>query len=153
MTAGHGIYTFRQVSVKSGQTPYRPYSGAFFRRKEWISFEEMIARPSHILSVPRPGELELAAAYNYRDMVCLQASAGGGEVVEDSGLVWTYAGADQGAAVPFGQPTAAGSGPALDRMMAYYRAHPPKDIGYWSLDPAQPAHIGVQLLARGFQPG
>jgi GNAT superfamily N-acetyltransferase len=41
----------------------------------------------------------------------------------------------------------------LDELMAFYRQHPPKAAGCWSLDPPQPADLGLRLLARGFQPG
>jgi len=98
-------------------------------------------------------QLEQAAAYNYREMVCLEAIACGGEVREKNGLVWTYAGPDTNANIPFPSPSAMHTGESLNAMMDYYRQHPPKGAGYWSLDPPRPADIGIQLLARGFQPG
>lgn len=38
-------------------------------------------------------------------------------------------------------------------MMAFYRAKGAIHIGYWSLDPTEPADVEARLLARGFQPG
>lgn len=98
-------------------------------------------------------QLELAAADNHRQLFCLGALARGGEVQTGDGIVWTYAGTANGASIVFPSLEAATAGEQLDRVMDYYRAHLPHSVGCWSLNPPQPADIGIRLLARGFQPG
>jgi GNAT superfamily N-acetyltransferase len=100
-----------------------------------------------------PAQLELAAADNHRQLFLLEASAGNGEVQTAGGLSWTYTSPYHDAMVPFPSLTNENVGPMLDRMMAWFREHPPKGAGCWSLQPTQPASLGVRLLARGFQPG
>ena len=45
------------------------------------------------------------------------------------------------------------AGRQLDTMISLYVRYPPGGAGCWSLEPPRPAHLGVSLLARGFQPG
>ena len=98
-------------------------------------------------------QLERAAADNYRQLACLEALAWGGEIKEQEGLLWTYAGPANGAVIPFPDLTPANAGRLLDAMLNYYRQHPSLDVMYWSLSPAEPAGIAARLLARGFQIG
>ena len=113
----------------------------------------MISIRPHILTDATPKQLEQAAADNYRELACLEAIAWGGEVKAKDGLLWTYAGPDNSATIPFPLLQPADAGQLLDTMMDYYRQHPPNGAGYWSLHPPQPDDIGIRLLARGFQPG
>lgn len=106
-----------------------------------------------VLSNATPAQLELAAADNHRQLFTLEAMALNGEVQAAGGLSWTYAGPDRNAAIPFPILSKDDAGKMLDAMMAWYRNHPPKGAGCWSLHPPQPADLGVRLLARGFQPG
>jgi GNAT superfamily N-acetyltransferase len=100
-----------------------------------------------------PAQLELAAADNHRQLFTLEAIAANGELQSTGGLSWTYAGPDKGATIPFPALSKDDAGDMLDAMMAWFRTHPPKNAGCWSLEPPQPADLGVKLLARGFQPG
>ncbi|HEU4553728.1 MAG TPA: GNAT family N-acetyltransferase [Chitinophaga sp.] len=100
-----------------------------------------------------PAQLEQAVADNHAEMFMQNTIACGGAIQRRSGLTWTYSGPEHGAAVLFPAMDAAAAGPQLDEMMDYYRMHPPKGAGCWSLMPAQPHNLGVLLLARGFQPG
>ena len=97
-------------------------------------------------------QLEEAIAENHRQLFKLSAIAKGGEVVTDGGLSYTWS-PDESASVLFPELTAANASELLDDMMAYYRQHPASNIGYWSLEPRQPADVGARLLARGFQAG
>ncbi|GAA0540483.1 GNAT family N-acetyltransferase [Chitinophaga japonensis] len=106
-----------------------------------------------VLRNATPAQLEQAAAYNHRELFCLEATARGGEVCTNAGLTWTYAGPDHAGMVAFPALPDERAGLLLDEMMAWYRAHPPRGAGCWSLYPPLPADIGVRLLARGFQPG
>lgn len=106
-----------------------------------------------VLQQATPKQLELAAADNHRQLFALEAMAAKGEVMTTGGLSWTYAGPDDTAMIPFPSLTADDAGNMLDEMMARFRAHPPKSAGCWSLNPPQPADLGVRLLARGFQTG
>lgn len=116
-----------------------------------MSFDHS-ANPA-ILEEATPGQLEKAVAYNHMELFKIKALVQGGEVKTSNGLTWTYAGAGNGATVCFPSLDESSAGAQLDEMMAYYRAHLPQSIGCWSLNPPQPADIGVRLLARGFQPG
>lgn len=106
-----------------------------------------------VLKEATAAQLEQAAAANHRELFYQNAIAQGGEVKINDGLCWTYAGAGKGAMIAFPSLEENNAAAQLDEMMEYYRAHPPKDLGCWSLDPPQPADIGIMLLARGFQPG
>jgi GNAT superfamily N-acetyltransferase len=97
-------------------------------------------------------QLEQAIAENHRQLFMLGAVAKGGEVVNAGELSYTWS-PDSSASVLFPVPDETGIDALLDDMMHYYRSHPPKNIGYWSLDPAQPADMSARLLARGFQLG
>lgn len=108
---------------------------------------------SAILKEATPEQLEQAVAYNHMELFKIKALVQGGEVKTVNGLTWTYAGAANGATVCFPALDENEAGARLDEMMGYYRTHLPKGIGCWSLNPPQPADIGVRLLARGFQPG
>lgn len=107
----------------------------------------------NILQQATPAQLEKAAADNHIALFGANAIAGGGEVVRDGGIVYTYAGTTQHGMLAFPVATEAYMAIALNRMMDYYRTHIPNGVGCWSLDPVQPPSLGVQLLARGFQPG
>ncbi|WP_298731571.1 GNAT family N-acetyltransferase [uncultured Chitinophaga sp.] len=106
-----------------------------------------------VLQHATPAQLELAAADNHRQLFILEAMSVKGAVQSAGGLTWAYAGPHNNASVPFPAMSKEEAGPLLDEMMAWFRSHPPRGAGCWSLDPPQPADLGVRLLARGFQPG
>jgi GNAT superfamily N-acetyltransferase len=97
-------------------------------------------------------QLEQAVAENHRQLFCCNATALGGVVNTADGLTYTYA-ADNSSAVVFPSMSPDKASAQLDAMMDFYRAQEVAHIGYWSLDPAEPADIDARLLARGFQPG
>ena len=97
-------------------------------------------------------QLEQAIAENHRQLFMLGAVVKGGEVVSSGELTYTWS-PDSAASVLFPVLSEPGIGNLLDDMMTYYRSHPPKSIGYWSLAPAEPGDISARLLARGFQLG
>jgi GNAT superfamily N-acetyltransferase len=94
-----------------------------------------------------------ATAFNHRELFCMNAKVVSGEVYTVNGVCYTHAGSRNESMIAFPQLTAQNAGTTLDTIMAYYLSHPPMGVGCWSLDPAQPADLGVKLLARGFQPG
>jgi len=94
-----------------------------------------------------------ATALNHRELFCMNAKVVAGEVHTVNGVSWTYAGSDNESMIAFPELTAENAGTTLDKIIGYYLNHPPKGVGCWSLDPTQPADLGVKLLARGFQPG
>ena len=85
-----------------------------------------------------PAQLELAAADNHRQLFILEAMSLKGEVQSAGGLTWIYAGPYNNATVPFPALSKDDAGTLLDGMMAWFRNHPPKGAGCWSLDPPQP---------------
>ena len=106
-----------------------------------------------MLKEATPAQLQQAVANNHKELFCLNAQAQGGAVKETTGLTYTCAGKGLEAMVAFPALNENNAAVQLDEMMAWYRQHLPKSIGCWSLDPPQPADIGIRLLARGFQPG
>ncbi|HEY6901534.1 MAG TPA: GNAT family N-acetyltransferase [Puia sp.] len=98
-------------------------------------------------------QLEQAAAYNHQELFKKEALALGGSLQGAGGLSWTSGTSQSPSMVPFPSLSPDDAGPALDELMAFYRQHRPKGAGCWSIDPPQPADIGIRLLARGFQPG
>lgn len=99
------------------------------------------------------GQLLNATALNHRELFCMNAKVVAGEVYTVNGVSWTHAGSRSESMIAFPELTAENAGTTLDKIICYYLNHPPKGVGCWSLDPAQPADLGVKLLARGFQPG
>lgn len=97
-------------------------------------------------------QLEQAVAENHRQLFCCNAQALGGIVHTAGGLTYTYT-SENGSAIVFPSMAAGNTGELLDEMMDFYRARQACNIGYWSLDPAEPADVDARLLARGFQPG
>ena len=97
--------------------------------------------------------LEEAAADNHRQLFCKGTIMNGGEVYSQNGLTYTYTSHAFEASVAFPSMHASTAGEQLDAMMDYYRKHKAQNVGCWSLAPPQPADLGIQLLARGFQPG
>ena len=115
----------------------------------------MTSIPANELSVLRnagAAQLEQAVAENHRQLFCYNTSALGGVVHTDDGLTYTYT-LNNGSSVVFPSLTPGNEGVQLDAMMDFYRAHHAENVGYWSLDPTEPADVGAYLLARGFQPG
>ena len=100
-----------------------------------------------------PRQLMQATALNHQELFCMNATALNGEIHSADSFKWTHAGPDNESMIAFPVLSAAHAGAALDEIIAYYRRKPPKGVGCWSLDPAEPADLGVKLLARGFQPG
>jgi GNAT superfamily N-acetyltransferase len=97
-------------------------------------------------------QLEQAIAENHRQLFMLSATVKGGEIIKAGELCYTWS-PDGAGSILFPALPEAGIGVLLDNMMAYYRSHPPKNIGYWATEPTRPGNIGTRLLARGFQPG
>lgn len=83
----------------------------------------------------------------------MNATVMNGEVHTTDTFKWTHAGSNNESMIAFPLLSADNAGTELDKIMAYYVRRPTKGIGCWSLDPTQPADLGVRLLARGFQPG
>ncbi len=108
---------------------------------------------SALLQDASPAQLERAAALNHRELFCLTALAANGEVRSADGVTWTSAGATGDAVIAFPTLAADRAGEQIDAIVAYYRHESQKMVGCWSLDPPQPADLGIRLLARGFQPG
>ena len=79
-------------------------------------------------------------------------SAGGGEVVREGGMMWTY--------TPMGEShitisalDAFQGGEQVDRALAWYRQRHPLHGGLcWYLAAADPGDLGARLFARGFEP-
>jgi GNAT superfamily N-acetyltransferase len=97
-------------------------------------------------------QLEQAVAENHRQLFCCSATALGGVVHVTDGLTYTYS-IGNGSSVLFPAMVPDKAGVQLDAMMDFYRTQEVAHIGYWSLDPAEPADVDARLLARGFQPG
>jgi len=97
--------------------------------------------------------LEQAAAFNHRELFKKEAVTLGGSYFDIDGLCWTSGNAQSPSMVAFPELTEQNAGQQLDELMTFYRSHPPKGAGCWSLDPSSPPDLGVRLLARGFQPG
>lgn len=106
-----------------------------------------------ILQDATPRQLEQAAAHNHIELFSRNALSTGGEVQTRDGLSWTYSSANQNSMIPFPSLTTEHAAEQLNDMMNWFRAHPSKGAGCWTLDPPQPADLGILLLARGFQPG
>jgi GNAT superfamily N-acetyltransferase len=98
-------------------------------------------------------QLEQAVAQNHAQLFYCNAIARGGEVRTDGNLSYTYDGRDFQSMIAFPCLDGATADGQLDEMMAWYRQHPVKGLGCWSLAPPQPADLGARLLARGFQDG
>lgn len=117
----------------------------------------MNTRPSQtVLSNATDAMLEQAAADNHQQLFSLSAVANGGNVKTEEGITCTCAGAATDGIIAFPSLSAATAGAQLDRAMDYFRSRmeqAPHTLCCWSLDPPQPADLGVRLLARGFQPG
>ncbi|HVU56750.1 MAG TPA: GNAT family N-acetyltransferase [Puia sp.] len=98
-------------------------------------------------------QLEQAVAHNHAQLFYRNAIARGGEVRTAGDLIYTYDGGDFQSMISFPRLDEATADEQLDEMMAWYRQHPTKGLGCWSLAPPQPADLGARLLARGFQDG
>ncbi len=107
---------------------------------------------TQVLRNANAGQLEQAIAENHRQLFCLNAMALGGTVNTIDGLTYTHT-TFNGSAVVFPSFTPGHVKEQLDAMMDFYREQGAENIGYWSLDPPDPADVGASLLARGFQPG
>ena len=107
----------------------------------------------NVLQDATPLQLQQAAAFNHRELFVLEAVNLGGSVCSSGGLTWTQAGVRGPSMIPFPALSDDTAGEELDHLIASYLQHPPKGAGCWSLEPPQPADLGVRLLARGFQPG
>ena len=106
-----------------------------------------------LLQDATPRQLEQAAALNHATLFRQEAAALGGTVITRDGLQWTSGSATSASMIAFPELLSDQAGPQLDELMRFYLRFPPKGAGCWSLDPPQPADLGVRLLARGFQPG
>jgi len=100
-----------------------------------------------------PRQLEQAAAHNHSSLFRQEAEVLGGHYVSGEGLSWTSGTPHSPSMVPFPELSPETAGARLDQMIDFYLRYPPKGAGCWSLEPAQPADLGIRLLARGFQPG
>ncbi|HXB94288.1 MAG TPA: GNAT family N-acetyltransferase [Puia sp.] len=106
-----------------------------------------------LLQDATPRQLQQAAALNHATLFRQEAATLGGSVLKRDGLEWTSGSTNCTSMVAFPEMDPEKAGLLLDEMMTFYRGHPPKGAGCWSLDPPQPPDLGVRLLARGFQPG
>lgn len=100
-----------------------------------------------------PQQIVQATACNHRELFCMNAKVADGVIHQTAGFIWTHAGSRHDAMIAFPELSAQNAGSILDEIMLYYQQHPTRGAGCWSLDPVQPADLGVKLLARGFQPG
>jgi GNAT superfamily N-acetyltransferase len=100
-----------------------------------------------------PGQLVQAVAYNHQELFRQESIALGGHMHHNAGLAWTTGTPHSASMIAFPTLAAAEAGPRLDELLSFYLCHPPNSAGCWALDPPQPPHLGVHLLARGFQPG
>jgi len=98
-------------------------------------------------------QLEQAVAYNHAQLFYRNAIARGGEVRTPGDITYTYDGRDFQSMIAFPCLDEATADEQLDEMMAWYREHPTRGLGCWSLAPPRPADLGARLLARGFQDG
>jgi GNAT superfamily N-acetyltransferase len=98
-------------------------------------------------------QLEQAVAHNHSQLFYSNAIARGGEVRTAGRISYTYDGMDFQSMIAFPSLDDADADWQLDDMMAFYREHPTRGIGCWSLAPPRPADLGARLLARGFQDG
>ena len=98
-------------------------------------------------------QLEQAAAGNHTELFCRNALARGGEIRAMDDLTYTYEGPGHQSMIAFPSLPAAVADGRLDEMMDWYGARPNKGLGCWSLNPPQPADLGIRLKARGFQDG
>ncbi|MBC9911960.1 GNAT family N-acetyltransferase [Chitinophaga varians] len=104
-----------------------------------------------ILRHATASQLEAAIVQNHRDLFFLDARIKNGVIHAAQDLSWTYIEAEAGGTVLF--PALPGDTTGLNEMMEYYRTHPSRNIGCWSLQPPATPQLDVLLLARGFQPG
>jgi GNAT superfamily N-acetyltransferase len=102
-----------------------------------------------------PQQLEQAELALHREVYSMITFAQQGDVITKDGLVYTHSsnGPQPGGMALVDKMSSEQAGPLLDEMMAWYRTRKAKGIGCWSLDPPQPADLGIRLLARGFSPG
>lgn len=99
-------------------------------------------------------QLEAAVAANHRAFFVLRSRAVRGEVHHEDGVEWTYPRTHCDPMILFPTLAPERAGEQLDRIVQFYRERQPTAlVGCWSLDPPQPADLGIRLLARGFQPG
>lgn len=106
-----------------------------------------------ILLSATPGQLEQAVADNHKELFRQESIALGGHMCNNGGLSWTTGTPHSASMIAFPELTHADAGARLDELLSCYLSHPPNGAGCWALDPPHPAHLGVNLLARGFQPG
>src|ERR1700744_1840751 len=88
-------------------------------------------------------QLEEAAVFNHTELFKQEAATLGGRIFVEDGLCWTSGDVNTSSMVPFPRLSPETAAPALDRLMSWYLSNPPKGAGCWSLDPAEPADIGV----------
>ncbi|NLR66341.1 GNAT family N-acetyltransferase [Chitinophaga varians] len=98
-----------------------------------------------------PTQLETAIAQNHCELFLLDARIKNGIIHQEAGLSWTYIEAEGSGTVLF--PALSADTAKLNDMMAFYQAHPSRNLGCWSLNPPATPQLDVLLLARGFQPG
>ncbi|TDX00855.1 GNAT family N-acetyltransferase [Dinghuibacter silviterrae] len=98
-------------------------------------------------------QLVEAIAANHRVYFRMEAKQAGGEERQTGPVVWTWLPVGKRSNIAFPRLPGQEAGPYLDLLMDAFRDAPPTSAGCWSLDPPEPADLGVRLLARGFQPG
>jgi len=109
-----------------------------------------------VLSNATDKMLEKAVADNHQQLFTFAAIAKGGSVKTAEGITWTFIGYADDGIISFPALNPVTAGVQLDEVMDYFRSHgsqAPHTVACWSLDPPQPADLGIRLLARGFQPG
>ena len=113
----------------------------------------MSAIHPHILDHATDSQLEQAVARNHEQLFFRNAILRGGEIRTVAGLTYTYEGSDHQSMIAFPRLDEDAADRQLDEMMAWYKEHPNRGLGCWSLDPPRPSDLGTRLLARGFQDG
>ncbi|HUB59502.1 MAG TPA: GNAT family N-acetyltransferase [Puia sp.] len=106
-----------------------------------------------ILQSATSEQLQQAVALNHKELFRQEALALGGDIILAGGLFYTTGTLHSSSMIAFPELTAGNAGAQLDSLVSFYLHHPPGGAGCWSLDPAQPADLGVRLLSRGFQAG
>jgi predicted N-acetyltransferase YhbS len=103
-------------------------------------------------SATREQLLEAIAA-NHRVLFRMEARMAGGEERHTGSIVWTSPGAGKGSNIVFPRLSEEEAVPVLEQLLDALRLSLPRQADCWSMDPSQPADLGVLLLARGFHTG
>lgn len=90
---------------------------------------------------------------NHRVLFRMEALLAGGEERHTGPIIWTWLGQGKGSNIVFPKLPGSEAAAFIDRLLETYRVSTPMQADCWSLDPPEPADLGVLLLARGFHQG